>query len=192
MARQIVTDDIGQVKLGDTLLPGVFEGLEVEGELEIDEQDVQGGSKRKQVLGFHDPTVTLKLRLLNDAAGTPHDKLRVIAALFRGKDKAGKPVVYRIVNQHLALWGIQQVLFKRLRTSESNLDDSLRAELEFTGHSPVVVKKQGIGGGKGKGTVPKGMSQREMLNYLAGKPVYGPPVPKKAKTPAVDNDRPRG
>lgn len=186
MVREIVTEDIGQVKLGNTLLPGVFEALEIEGALTIDEQEVQGGGKRKQVLGFEDPAVTLRLRLLDDSAGTAYQKLRVLVGLFRGKDKAGKPVAYRIVNKHLALWGVQQVLFKRLRSSEDNMDDTLRADLEFVAHAPVAVKKQSLASG-GKGVVPTGLSKAEMARYLAGKQAPAP----KAKTPAVDDDRPR-
>lgn len=183
--RDLYADDPGQVKLGDVVLPGVFEGLDVEGELRIDEAEVPGQTgKKKQIHGYDDPTIVLKLRLLTDARGTAVDKLKIIAGLFRTAGGQRQPYVYRIVSRATAAWGIREVIFKRLRSSDSNLDDTIRVELEFIENRAVMVQTKKVAAA-GKSVVPKGLTQAEMLRWLAGKPVQ--PAP-KAKTPALDDD----
>lgn len=183
--RDLYADDPGQVKLGNVLLPGVFEGLDVEGELRIDEAEVPGQSgKKKQVQGYDDPTLVLKLRLLTDARGTALEKLKVLTGLFQAASSQPKPYVYRIVSKMTAAWGIREVIFKRLRSSDNNLDDTIRVELEFIENRAVVVQTKKVAAA-GKSVVPKGLTQAEMLRWLAGKPVQ--PAP-KAKTPAIDDD----
>lgn len=138
--REIITDDVGQVKVGGVLLPGVFESLEVAGSLRIDEAEVEGQSgTTKQPLGFADAEVTLSIRLLTDEESTCYDKCKEIVRLFQGTDQYAQPYVCRIVNRHTALWGIDEVLFKELRTSEDNSDDTMRAVLVFVEYVPAVV-----------------------------------------------------
>lgn len=141
--RQVITDDIGQVKVGDVILPGVMESLEVEGRLRVDEIEVPGRSGRsKQPQGFEDAVVTLRLRLLTDDESTCYDKCARIVKLFQSTDRYARPFVCRLVNRHTALWGIREVLFKELRTAEDNRDDTVRVEIVFEEYRPVVVRAE--------------------------------------------------
>lgn len=142
---ELITDDIGQVKLGGMLLPGVFEGLEVSGGVRVDESDVAGQSgTSKQPAGFDDTEFSLKLRLLTDDDSTCYDKLRILTSLFKRVDSSAKPFIYQIVNHHLAQWDVSEVIFKGIRSSEDNQDDTIHAELQFTEFRPVVVKAESL------------------------------------------------
>lgn len=141
--REVITDDIGQVKVGDTLLPGIFESLEIAGDVRVDEIEVTGQSgTSKQPLGFDDATLVLKIRLLTDDDSTCYDKLKTLVAVFRAVDAQAKPFVYRLVNHHAAIWGITEVIFKGLRSVEDNDSDTIRADLQFTEYRPVMVRNE--------------------------------------------------
>ena len=136
----VITAEAGEIKLNDTLLPGVFQSMEISGSLRIDEKKVPGSSgKRKQPLGYEDASVSLSLKLLTDDASTCYEKAGVLTGLFHNVDNKAKPYVYRIVNRHLLKWNIREVLFKELRTSEDNRRDTISATLEFTEYKPALV-----------------------------------------------------
>jgi hypothetical protein len=138
--REVITDDVGQVRVGGVLLPGFMESLEVAGALRIDEAEVEGQSgTSKTPMGFEDATVTLRVRLVTDDDGTSYDKCREIVSLFQGTDSYAQPFVCRLVNRHTALWGIDEVLFRDLKTSESNKDDTMYADITFVEYIPVAV-----------------------------------------------------
>ncbi len=135
-----MTDDIGQIRVGGVLLPGIMESLEVAGALRIDEAEVDGQSgTTKQPVGFEDAAVTLRVRLVTDDESTSYDKAKEIVGLFQSTDSYAQPFVCRIVNRHTALWGIDEVLFSELKTSESNRDDTMYADLVFKEYVPVAV-----------------------------------------------------
>ena len=172
----IITDDFGQVKLDGQLLPGIFQGVEVSGALRVDEQEVPGRSGRpKQPLGFDCATITLRLKLPTDENYTCYDRLAALCRLFRAVDDKARPYVRRIVNKHCQAWGITQVVFKELRTTEDNIYDYILADLVFTEWQPVVVRKE-------EAAVTAGMADFRLPE--------GPPSLAKPATPAKDDDRP--
>lgn len=180
--RAVVTDDVGQVKLGGLLLPGVFQSIEVVGALRIDQPQVEGqSSSPKQILGYDDATITLRLLLLTDDDSTAYDKLKVMAGLFKSVDKAAKPYVYRLVNKHCAAWGITDVIFKGAQSSDDNQRDTVQMQLDFCEYKPVVVKQEAIVNTQdGETGTPPSTSPTSPSDQTGD-------VPPKAKTPAVDD-----
>lgn len=138
--RKDITNEAGAIKLGDTLLPGVFTSIEVDGKLRIDEKEVPGQSgKSKQPLGFEDAKISLKLRLITDEETDCYDKAAVLVNLFQTVDKQAKPYVYRIVNRLLELWHITEVLFEDIKIRDNKGSDTLQADLSFTEYKPALV-----------------------------------------------------
>jgi hypothetical protein len=137
---EVITAEAGEIKLGDTLLPGVFQSMQVSGKLRIDEKKVPGSSgKRKQPLGYEDAAVSLSLKLLTDEKSTCYEKAGELTRLFQNVDNKAKPYVYRIVNRHLSKWNIREVLFEELRLSEDNRTDVISASLNFAEYKPALV-----------------------------------------------------
>lgn len=140
---EVITNEAGDIKLNDTLLPGVFIRMEVGGKLRFDEKDVPGSSgKRKQPLGYEDAEITLSIRLLTDDNSDCYEKLDVLTSLFHNIDNSAKPYVYRIVNRHVTKWNIREVLFSELRTSETNQDNTIEAALSFVEYKPALVEAE--------------------------------------------------
>lgn len=143
--RQVITDDFGQIKVGDTLLPGILQKIEVEGSVRIDDMEVPGSSgSSKQPQGFEDAIIYIELLLPTDDATTCYDKLQTLVGIFKKVDKYAKPYIYRIVNKHTQVWNIKEVVFKNCRTTEDNITDSIKATLEFKEYKPVLVKVEQI------------------------------------------------
>ncbi|MCL4514155.1 MAG: hypothetical protein M1379_00950 [Firmicutes bacterium] len=140
--RTIITQEYGEVKLGSTVLPGIFEAWEIDDQVKVDEMWTGGSGKSKQPLGFEDATLTLRLRLLTDEKSTCYDKLQVIARVFKATDKQAKPFIYRIVSMLTSAYGIREVIFAGLNVAENNENDTLRASLSFTEHRPVLIRKE--------------------------------------------------
>lgn len=137
---EVITNEAGQIKLNDTLLPGIFESMEVSGKLRFDEKSVPGSSgKRKQPLGYEDAGITLNVKLLTDEESDCYEKLDKLTSLFHNIDNKAKPYVYRIVNRHLTKWNIREILFSELRTSEDNREDTIKAALGFVEYKPALV-----------------------------------------------------
>lgn len=138
-----ITENIGEVKLGDTILPGIYQSLEVSRAVRMDERRVPGRSgSSKQPLGYEDAEVTLELVLTNDHDSPARDKLRTITGLFQATDKQARPIVYTIAHPVLADWGIRQVVFRSLKSRDDNLYDLIYCSLKFVEHVPVTVKKE--------------------------------------------------
>lgn len=139
--RLEITNEYGDMKLGDKKIPGVFGGLAVNGKVRISEEEVPGQSgKLKQANGYEDLTMTLSLTLENDENTSPYDKLQVIVGLFRKTDKKAKPEVYNVVNKLTAAWGLDRVLFQELKTTDPPSADIIHAVLEFVEwQSPLVA-----------------------------------------------------
>ena len=174
--REIFTDEFGQVKLDGQLLPGVFQGAEISGTLRVDEQEVPGRSGRpKQPLGFDTATVTLRLKLPTDENYTCYERVQALVRLFRAVDNKARPYVRRIVNKHCQSWGITQVVFKELRTTEDNNYDYILADLVFSEWQPAVVRKE-------EAIVTPSMADFRLPAAESS--------PAKPETPAKDDDSP--
>lgn len=143
--RQVITDDFGQIKVGDTLLPGILQKIEIEGSVRIDDMEVPGSSgSSKQPQGFEDAVIYIELLLPTDDTSSCYDKLQTLVSVFKKVDKYAKPYIYRIVNKHTQVWNIKEVVFKNCRTMEDNRTDSIKATLEFKEYKPVLVKVEQI------------------------------------------------
>lgn len=137
---EIITDASGAVKVGDTLLPGDFQSLSVDGEVIIDDVEIEGKAKKaKQINGYEDSTVTLTLKLRNDESSTPYDKLQQIQNVFK-KSGQNTPTVYDIYNRHLKVRGITKVIFSKLTSSENNENDTMDVSCEFEEYSPIDIQ----------------------------------------------------
>ncbi|ALA68836.1 hypothetical protein GT50_00570 [Geobacillus stearothermophilus 10] len=146
-----------QIKVGDTLLPGVYEGMEVTGDVRSDEEELQSG-KRVVHYSYNPTTIRLNLKLLNDADGTPEEKLATIQKVFRPPSQT-KPPTYKLVSSHAKARGIGQVMFIRFRSQDTNASDIITVSLEFQETESTTVSVQKVKANTGSGqqyTVKKG------------------------------------
>lgn len=202
-----ITEDIGQVKLGDTILPGIYQALEVTREVRFAEQSVPGASgASRQPLGYEDARITLDLVLAPMGNGTsPRQQLQVLAALHQAQDGKGRPRVHTIAHPLLAAWGIRQVVFTSLRAHDDSYNDLIACTLELKEHVPRTTKKEArrrspaaaVPGGT---AVPDGAILFAPDDVFLSRPysvqtadswdflTYGTGTPKPAQTPAVDDD----
>lgn len=134
----IYTDE-STVKVDKTVLPGLFRKIEVKGDALIDEQDVQGSSKKpKQAIGYEDIKIFLELVLDDGPKLTKMQKLSVIWKIFRKPGQA-KPEVHEIVNEHTAACGVKKVLFKNITHSAESKTSKLVVTLEFWEYTVMTI-----------------------------------------------------
>lgn len=189
---EIITDASGKVKVGGVILPGVFQNIEVDGDVRIDEAEVEGKSaKPKQAVGYEDAKVKLNIALLNDDSSTPYEKLKIIQNIFK-KPGQELPNVYEIINRHLQARGISKVVFKKLTSSEDNNRDVIRATCEFWEYIPITIQaKKNTSGvsSSATATAPEltGDYQAYLNNRNDGSIGHSN---KAANTAAVDDDTP--
>lgn len=128
--------------MGDTILPGIFESLEITASSQTDEAEVKGKkNKITQAVGFSNAQIRLGIVL------TPEDdeddctqQIRTIQELFRKSPAQEVPGVYRFINKHAQARNINEVIFSELRTYEDNKSDKFIASLSFIEHVPVNIK----------------------------------------------------
>lgn len=139
-----VDQPLGLVRLGDTVIPGVYQSLEVAGKLKVDEVSRAGRSGASKLPeGWEDQTVRLRLELVPDEdEGSPESALAAIGELFRRADKSAKPTVYRLVHPVCAAMGLREVLFTSLRVEDTSGSDTVVAELELKEFRPVALKRE--------------------------------------------------
>lgn len=130
----------GQVTLGGQLIPGELLSMEIGDEVRFDTAKVDNLSGTKKIpLGWEDAFIVLNIELLTDERSTCYEKLSKLNGIFRGLDNQANPKVYDIVNAHALARGINQVVFKGLKSSENNEDDVIKADLGFDEHNPPVI-----------------------------------------------------
>jgi hypothetical protein len=135
----LLTFEHGEIRLGDTLVPGVLQRLSVGGRVRYDEAQQDGLSgKTKTPMGWEDSEVSISLLLLTDDDSDCFDKLAELNRLFKGHDNAANPRVLRVANPHLAARDVDQVVFDSLDSSEGNDDDTVEATLRFMEHRPPI------------------------------------------------------
>lgn len=180
----IYTDE-STVKIDKTVLPGLFKSLEVKGEATVDEQEVEGQSKKpKQATGYEDIKVILELVLDDGPEKTQLEKLEVIQNLFRKPGQA-KPEVHEIINAHTAARGVKQVVFKNLTSKRDNKKNQLAVTLEFWEYVAMTVTatQSSSGSSSGSGGGSSGSSGSLNQDYQDYLPARGtPPI-----SPAQDN-----
>lgn len=134
----IFVDD-STVKVGGILLPGLFKSIDIKGEAQVEEQQVEGNTaKPKQVTGYEDAKVTLELVLEDGPVKTKLEKLAIIQNLFR-KPGQKKPIVHEIVNEHTAARGVSKVIFKTLSTKEQSKKSELTVSIEFWEYIAMTI-----------------------------------------------------
>lgn len=135
---KIITNDFGQIKLGGKLIPGTFESMEITTDGEVDEEEIKNSKKKQmEIVGFGLSDIKLTLKLQSDSKTNCYDKLSVLQSLFKKDPK--KPTVYPITNKHTAVRGIGKVIFQKLRSHDTNDDDTLVVTLDFKEYNPAVV-----------------------------------------------------
>lgn len=181
--------DDSTVKVGGTVLPGLFKSLEIKSDAKIDEETVQGStSKPKQATGYEDAKITLELVLEDSQTETKEQKLTKIQNLFKAPTQ-GIPVVHEIINVHTSLRGIKKVLFKSLGTKEQNTKVSeITASLEFWEYVPTTITATKAGSskksGSSSGSATLSASYQSYLKTDRGKAPKA--LTKTASSPAKD------
>lgn len=138
----IVTADDGRLALDDLELPGIVERIEVTGELRTDSIRVASRSgATKLPRGWADAQLTVSVRLPTDTTSC-YDKLAAFERAFKRSGDDARPLIYSLVNRHAQARGVTRVLFSELTSSDSNVDDTIVAQLAFVEWRPGVVRRE--------------------------------------------------
>lgn len=168
------------VKVNGVVLPGLVKSIEVTEAAKVDEQEVEGSAaKPKQATGYEDAKVNIELILDDTAAGTKHQRLETLRAIFR-KPGQTVPQPIPIVSQDTAAHGIDKVIFKSLRHKRESKKDQLAVTLEFWEYIPQTIKakKAGSKGSKGSGASAQSNLSADYKSYLSSG---------RGKSPAIDD-----
>jgi hypothetical protein len=162
--------DEGIIKIGSPPeeLPGIVESIEVSDALLIEDADTQGRSgKVKIVQGWDDADLLITLSLLdNPGAGkTRWDYLKQIAGVFKKVADSGKPEVYLLTHPMINAWGVKQLLFSNLRSSEMRTRRKVSLTLEFVEYDPTagIVQDRQAPAGEAK-TADEPVSQTPIVS----------------------------
>ena len=134
----IYVDDTN-VKIDDQWLHGLFKSIDITTEALIEEQDVEGSSRKpKQAVGYDDSKINLIIILEDSPTETKKQKLEIIQNLFRrsGQDK---PIVHKLIRPVAALRGISNVVLKSMKTKEVNTNEAIEVTLELWSYEPVTI-----------------------------------------------------
>lgn len=179
------------IKIDGILLPGLVKSMEVNTDAAVDEQEVEGSTKKpKQATGYEDAKITIEISLMDGAEQTKEDKLRVIQNLFR-RNGQEKPLVHSLITEHTSIRGIQQVIIKNMSSKETNKKEEITVSLELWEYVVMTVQAKKKGSqSKGKKTETASVSTltREYENYMAADRGNAPQRAKKTlSSPAIDN-----
>lgn len=142
-ATQSVTleADIGLVKLGDTVLPGEYQKMNVHRALRMPEASSSGRSGSTKVpQGWEDAEISLELVLCETDERTVRDQVQEIAGLFMWQDEKARPQLYRITHWLTAAWGVHQVVFVDVDGGDDNQSDTVSLTLRFKEFKPPPRK----------------------------------------------------
>lgn len=178
----MVYQDDESIKIDDTLLPGLVKSIEIKNEAQVDEQEVEGQSKKpKQATGYEDAKINIELILedTQDETGkvtvTRRQKLEQLQALFRRQGQE-KPEVHRIVCEDAAARGLSQVLLKNLTHKAENKKQQVAVTLELWEYLPITItasKSGSTSSAKEKASASSGGLSEDYKSYLGeerGKP----------------------
>lgn len=140
-----------QIKVGDTLLPGVYESMEITSDIRTDEEELETGKKVVQY-SYNPASIRLNMLLLNDDAGTPEQKLEDVHKVFRSSPSETKPQTYKLVSSHARARQIGAVMLMRLRSQDSNSSEfiSISLELQAVESTTIAVQKVSASSGDGR------------------------------------------
>lgn len=138
-------EEIGEIKIGDTVLPLAFQSMVVTSNLRLKEVKSPGKSgSSKQPLGWEDATIELAAIAVDDldpAGMSAADKIELVDKLFFAQDKKGKPLVYPIANVILAAKGIKKVIITTSKTDVPGGTTVNHVALTLQQHVPAPAKK---------------------------------------------------
>lgn len=146
------------VRVGSTVLPGVLTSLSVSGELQYEQDKIEGSSEHvTSVEGYTTATVSLEITLL----GTDSQReaqIRTINATFLKSTPEGQVnsggYQWRVVSPHLDARRIRKMLFVRFDSRDGNEEDSTVVSLEFKEIAPDAARTEARAAGKGAATNP--------------------------------------
>lgn len=164
----MIYTDGSTVKIDSVILPGVFKSIEIKGDAIVDEQEVEGQSRKpKQATGYEDMKVNIEL-ILEDGPGMGKlEKLETIQQLFR-TPKQEKPAVHRLINSHTAARGVKQVIFKSLTHKAENKKGQILVTLEFWEYvAMTITASQSAGGAAGASEAARANLTADYQSYLA-------------------------
>jgi len=123
-------DPTGEIKLGDVVLPGVFQSLSVNGEIQVDSGGDGSSKPRKVMRGYNDKKISLSLILVEKKESTVYQQLSAVEKIFR-RENDRVPQIYTIVHDHIEARDIDQVLFQSLSSAEDNTTNTITLTLQF-------------------------------------------------------------
>jgi hypothetical protein len=126
----------GILKIGSPpeTLPGIVESVKINDSLLMEDTEVQGRSGRvKIVQGWDDAGLLISMSLIDGpgAGKTRWDYLKQITAAFKKVANNGKPEIYMLSHPMINAWGVRQLLFTSLETTESRTRRKITVALEF-------------------------------------------------------------
>lgn len=133
------------LKVGGKTLPGIISEIRVQGDLNIDEHDLENTNlKTLAVLGFTTQRVQVTLALTAETQGALNQQVRQIQGIFqvdRVKQAGAKLVPMRIVSPHTDARRLKVVTFKSFLSWESG-DLEVSCVLVFEEFESDVARMQ--------------------------------------------------
>ena len=90
-------------------------------------------------MGWEDCFINIEMILLSDRKSDCYEKLSDLNGIFKGFDNNANSKVYNLLNEHAVARGVDQVVFKGLRSAETNEDDVIQVSMAFDEHNPPTI-----------------------------------------------------
>lgn len=184
--------DDESVKIGGVILPGIYKSMEVNHEAQIDEQQVEGTSRRpKQAVGYDDAKIVIEISLMDSERMTKEDKLLIIQNMFKAENQE-KPAVHEMVSAHGSIRGINKVIIRNMTSKEKNTKDEITVSLELLQYDTMTIQASKKGTGGNSRTESSDSLSEEYKQYLSNDRGQAPKqTGKTSNTPAVDSSHRR-
>lgn len=178
--------DDDSIKIGGVILPGIYKSMEINHEAQIDEQEVEGSSRKpKQASGYDDAKIVIEISLMDSESATKEDKLLNIQNLFRSVNQ-DKPTVHELVSTHSSVRGINKVIIRNMTSKETNKKDEIVVSLELLQYDTMTITASKSSTGTNSSS--QSNLSKEYKDYLSDDRGQAPKkTDKTSKTPAVDN-----
>lgn len=180
--------DDDSIKIGGVILPGIYKSMEVNHDAQVDEQEVEGSSKKpKQATGYDDAKITIEISLSDSETVTKEDKLLTIQNMFRAENQS-VPTVHELVSVHSSVRGIHKVIVKNMTSEETNKKDEIVVNLELMQYETMTIKAS-----KGKKSGSSSSSGNNLSadykNYLQNNRGKAPKKSNKTSASPIAEDR---
>lgn len=180
------------IKIDSVVLPGLLKSIEVKSDALVEEQEVEGNSKKpKQAIGYEDIKINIELILEDDDLKVDDklsrfDKLVFIQQLFK-KQGQEKPDVHQIICEDTVSRGVGQVIFKSMTHKTESKKQQIVVSLEFWEYTAMKITASKSTSGSKKKAKSSAQASDANLNknykdYLTSRGTS----PKTQKTPAQD------